>query len=157
MIIKYTVEYPCPISLIMKDNKPDESLSNLKEEMREILFKDQNLIKNNNPAINRLTHLNDIMKKLYTLRSHVDSELLHILKEWLEPLPDKTLPNITIISQMVQFLLSVNVTRDQLVNSEIGKIILFYSKNNEYDNEVRKLSKKLVKKWTNVAISDAYY
>lgn len=129
-------------------------LSSLKDKMRNTLYKDQDLIQNSKPAINRLLILPDCMQKLFKLRSVVDADLLHVLREWLEPLPDNTLPNLDIRLQILEFLLTINPSRDQLVSSEIGKIVYTYSKNKKTEPEIRKVAKQVVKKWTIIAMNE---
>lgn len=132
----------------------DERLSNLKQLMRNTLQEDKELIRVGKPALKRLSNLKTCINELYALRTQVDSEVLFIIKQWLEPLPDKSLPNLSIKSELLHFLYKVNVTKDRLVNSEIGKIIYFYSINHKESDEIRKLSKRIVIKWTSIAIND---
>lgn len=132
----------------------ESKLAFVKVKMREALFLDRELNKSGKPSLNKLNSLDGILGILYSLRNVIDTETLQILKEWLEPLPDNSLPNVRIKSGILSFLLKINVTRDQLVVSEIGKIIYFYSLNDGEGSEVKNMSKQIVKKWTMVAVQD---
>ncbi|ELA46632.1 hypothetical protein VCUG_01858 [Vavraia culicis subsp. floridensis] len=131
-----------------------DALSAVKSRMKDAIFRDKELNKNGKPALNRLSRLNDCIKALYSLRNDIDTETLLILREWLEPLPDNSLPNIEIKNEILSFLLKTNVSRDQLVESEIGKIVYFYSLNNREVGEIKNMSKQLVRKWTMVAVQE---
>lgn len=134
----------------------EEEITNLKEKMRDILHHDQNLNKQGKPATLRLKNLDMFMKNLYKIRSSIDTELLNILKLWLEPLPNKSLPNIKIKLEIINFIENLNLSKDMLISSEIGHIIHFYSKYPKVENEIRKKSRNLVRKWTAVAMTDCY-
>merc|ERR1712025_954825 len=105
----------------MADN--EERMNKLKDALRSTLRKDMELNNQGLPAKNRLTELDKLVNECYSLRTLVDTELLILVKEWLEPLPDKTTPNFKIKNELLQYLLNINVTRDQLVESHVGKIV----------------------------------
>lgn len=140
------------IPLLMSDN--DTRLVVLKEQMKKAIQNDKQLNKCGRPALNRLDILDCSIKLLFSLRKEIDTELLFILKEWLEPLPDKTLPNFEIKSNILSLLLYAKVDKSQLIESGIGKIVYFYSLNSKEPYEIRNLSKQLVKKWTMVVVKE---
>nr|XP_029146890.1 protein IWS1 homolog 1-like [Arachis hypogaea] len=84
----------------------------------------------------------------------LDHGVLTLLKNWLEPLPDGSLPNINIRTAILTILnvfpidLEQYDRREQLKKSGLGKVIMFLSKSDEEINVNRKLAKKLVDKWS---------
>ncbi|KAG6389685.1 hypothetical protein SASPL_151158 [Salvia splendens] len=108
----------------------------------------------------------------------LDHGVLTLLKNWLEPLPDGSLPNINICSAVLRILFDVCIgysiflmllvlsrlifvlalqlpidldqfgRREQLKKSGLGKVIMFLSKSDEETTGNRKLAKELVGKWS---------
>ncbi|ELQ75028.1 hypothetical protein THOM_2008, partial [Trachipleistophora hominis] len=151
---KHTFLFSLKFWSLSEMERENDALTAIKEKMKDAVFRDKELNRHGKPALNRLDNLDGCIRALYSLRNDIDTETFLILKEWLEPLPDNTLPNIEIKSEILSFLLKTSVTRDQLVESEIGKIVYFYSLNNHETSEIRNLSKQLVKKWTMVAVQE---
>ncbi|XP_042035331.1 protein IWS1 homolog 1-like [Salvia splendens] len=84
----------------------------------------------------------------------LDHGVLTLLKNWLEPLPDGSLPNINICSAVLRILFDLPIDldqfgrREQLKKSGLGKVIMFLSKSDEETTGNRKLAKELVGKWS---------
>lgn len=138
------------------ENQADKVIA-LKAEMIDALKKDQILNKSKQPALNRLKLLNTITAQLLNKNLQKDLlefNILEVIKEWLEPLPDGSLPNIKIRKGMVDVLLNLPASKGQLIRSNgIGKIINFYSRNMDENSEVRSMAGELVKKWTSVIVA----
>ncbi|KAI4369910.1 hypothetical protein MLD38_018304 [Melastoma candidum] len=109
------------------------------------------------PAINKLKKLpllTDVLSKRQLQQEFLDHGVLALLKTWLEPLPDKSLPNINIRAAILQTLSDLPIDleqydrREQLKSSGIGKVIMFLSKSDEETTSNRKLAKDLVDKWS---------
>ncbi|KAL0283723.1 UNVERIFIED_CONTAM: protein IWS11 [Sesamum angustifolium] len=83
----------------------------------------------------------------------LDHGVLTLLKNWLEPLPDGSLPNINIRAAVLKILNDFPIDleqydrREQLKKSGLGKVIMFFSKSDEETTANRKLAKELVDKW----------
>lgn len=138
------------------ESQTDKILA-IKNEMIQALEKDLILNKSKQPALNRLKLLNSISIQL--LNKNLQKELLEfnileIIKEWLEPMPDGTLPNIKIRKTLIEVLLNLPASKGQLINSNgIGKIVNFYYKNSDENGEVRSMAGELVKKWRNIIVA----
>lgn len=124
-------------------------------QMRDIVISDNENNKANKAATNKLSNL-DLMyktclnKKLQA--SLIENDILSVIKMWLEPLPDKSLPNILIRKILLQLLLNMKITIQDLRNSEIGKIIHFYTLNPNECNEVKKVANFLMQKWSKIVV-----
>lgn len=134
-----------------------EKIYKLKDTMIEALQKDKQSNKDKRPALNRLKLVDSISSQL--LNKNIQKDLLEynileVIKEWLEPMSDGTLPNIKIRKSILEVLMNLPVNKAQLFRSNgIGKIVNFYNKNKEENNEVRALARELVKKWTYVIVT----
>ncbi|KAI3900880.1 hypothetical protein MKW92_024926 [Papaver armeniacum] len=118
---------------------------------------DAELNLDNKPAItklNKLPLLMDVLSKKPLQLEFLDRGVLTLLKNWLEPLPDGSLPNITVRSGVLKILTDFRMDleefdrREQLKRSGLGKVIMFLSRSDEETAGNRKLAKDLVDKWS---------
>ncbi|KAL3645752.1 hypothetical protein CASFOL_010932 [Castilleja foliolosa] len=109
------------------------------------------------PAINKLKKLpllTAVLAKKGLQQTFLDHGVLSLLKNWLEPLPDKSLPSFEIRSAVLNILKDLPIDmnqlerRDQLKKSGIGKVVMFLSKSDEEKTVNRKLAQELVDKWS---------
>ncbi|KAG4117111.1 hypothetical protein ERO13_D12G208000v2 [Gossypium hirsutum] len=118
---------------------------------------DAELNRQGKPAISKLKKLpllTEVLSKKQLQPEFLDHGVLTLLKNWLEPLPDGSLPNINIRAAILQILsdfpidLEQHDRREQLKKSGLGKVIMFLSKSDEETTSNRKLAKDLVDKWS---------
>eukprot|EP00245_Coleochaete_scutata_P017006 TRINITY_DN8138_c0_g1_i1.p1 TRINITY_DN8138_c0_g1~~TRINITY_DN8138_c0_g1_i1.p1 ORF type:complete len:482 (-),score=170.27 TRINITY_DN8138_c0_g1_i1:359-1804(-) len=109
------------------------------------------------PAINKLRLLPElvaILQKKHLQTEFLDRGILTLLKNWLEPLPDGSLPNITIRSALLTVINELPIDmeymdrKEQLKDSGLGRIIMFFSKLETETVKNRKLAQELVHKWS---------
>ncbi|MFQ6637792.1 hypothetical protein Gotur_012453 [Gossypium turneri] len=97
---------------------------------------DAELNRQGKPAISKLKKLpllTEVLSKKQLQPEFLDHGVLTLLKNWLEPLPDGSLPNINIRAAILQIL---------------SDVIMFLSKSDEETTSNRKLAKDLVDKWS---------
>jgi transcription factor SPN1 len=98
--------------------------------------------------------LTEVLSKKQLQLEFLDHGVLTLLKNWLEPLPDGSLPNINIRTAILKILNDFPIDleqydrREQLKKSGLGKVIMFLSRSDEEINVNRKLAKELVDKWS---------
>ncbi|XVE65352.1 hypothetical protein DITRI_Ditri07aG0174100 [Diplodiscus trichospermus] len=118
---------------------------------------DAELNRQGKPAVNKLKKLpllTEVLSKKQLQPEFLDHGVLTLLKNWLEPLPDGSLPNINIRAAVLKILtdfpidLEQHDRREQLKRSGLGKVIMFLSKSDEETTSNRKLAKDLVDKWS---------
>ncbi|MCO5606617.1 hypothetical protein L7F22_060805 [Adiantum nelumboides] len=118
---------------------------------------DAELNRQSKPAINKLEllpSLLNVLSKRQLQQEFLDRGVLSVLKNWLEPLPDGSLPNMTIRSALLKLLTELPIDvelderREQLKKSGLGKVIMFLSKSDEEGSANRKLARDLVDKWS---------
>ncbi|KAK1364768.1 TFIIS N-terminal domain-containing protein [Heracleum sosnowskyi] len=140
-------------------NAPQAEEGEEDDEMKD-LFKmeeDAKLNMLSKPAINKLKKLpllTEVLSKKQLQQEFLDHGVLTLLKNWLEPLPDGSLPNINIRAAILKILTDFPIDleqfdrREQLKKSGLGKVIMFLSKSDEEITANRKIAKDLVDKWS---------
>ncbi|XP_047326797.1 protein IWS1 homolog 1-like [Impatiens glandulifera] len=131
-------------------------IENVMAELEIAAEEDVELNKQSKPAISKLKKLSllqEVFSKKHLQAELLDHGVLTLLKTWLEPLPDGSLPNINIREAILQILqdfpidLEQSGIRDQLKKSGLGKVIMFLSKSDEEIMSNKRLAKELVDKW----------
>jgi transcription factor SPN1 len=109
------------------------------------------------PAIHKLVMLKEVEEVLENIHLHEDlleAGLLNILKQWLEPLGDGSIPNVNVRTTLLRLLkkLPINVEmfdrREQLKKSGLGRMIMFYYKLPEESLTNKRTAQWLVEKWS---------
>ncbi|XP_076910986.1 protein IWS1 homolog 1-like [Bidens hawaiensis] len=132
-------------------------VENVMAELEVVAEEDAELNRKSQPAINKLRKLpllTEVLSKKQLQLEFLDHGVLTLLKNWLEPLPDGSLPNINIRAAILKVLTEFPIDldqydrREQLKKSGLGKVIMFLSKSDEETTSNRKLAKDLVDKWS---------
>ncbi|EPS66200.1 hypothetical protein M569_08577 [Genlisea aurea] len=132
-------------------------VENVMAELEVVAEEDAELNRQGKPAINKLKKLallTDVLSKKQLQHEFLDHGVLTLLKNWLEPLPDGSLPNINVRAAVLKILndlpidLEMHDRKEQLKRSGLGKVIMFLSKSDEETTSNRKLAKELVDKWS---------
>ncbi|KAI4328020.1 hypothetical protein L6164_020417 [Bauhinia variegata] len=132
-------------------------VENVMAELEVTAEEDAELNRQGKPAINKLKKLpllTEVLSKKQLQAEFLDHGVLTLLKNWLEPLPDGSLPNINIRTAILNILNDFPIDleqydrREQLKKSGLGKVIMFLSKSDEEIGVNRKLAKDLVDKWS---------
>lgn len=142
----------------MELDKFDEDVyKTFKLKMLKIVEKDNENNINKMPATNKLLNLNLFIDTLLNLKIQeilLDLNILEVVRRWLEPLPDNSLPNNKIKKGLLEVLKILNVEKSHLTESGIGKIVHFYMISPEETKEIKNLAKEVVHKWINKVIKD---
>lgn len=154
----------------MKKRKGEEDLTNDEDELIQILKnqmdiaakKDAELIENQSGiAVNKiqlLPKVRDILSKANLAEVILDNNLLAEVRQWLEPLPDASLPSYEIQKTLFGALLKLPINTNHLRESGIGKILLFYQKSKRVEPKIKRVADKLISDWTRpiIGASDNY-
>lgn len=127
------------------------------KDMRDLYNKDLELNASSNPAHFKIDNIEDICSKIIkkgTQEAFLKLGILKELKLWLEPLPDNSLPNQKIKRAILDLLIHLRVTKMDLLNSGVGKIVHFYSKNSREAMDIRKMSINIMKAWKSMIIRE---
>ncbi|VFQ97918.1 unnamed protein product [Cuscuta campestris] len=136
-------------------------VENVMAELEVVAEEDADLNRQSKPAIiklKKLPLLTDVLSKKQLQQEFLDHGVLTLLRTWLEPLPDGSLPNINIRAAILKILTDYPIDleqydrREQLKQSGLGKVIMFLSKSDEETTANRKLAKDLVDKWLDLRV-----
>ncbi|CAO3629922.1 unnamed protein product [Mucor hiemalis] len=137
------------------ENSMDDELSNLRERMK--LASEEDSIANGErrAAVAKLKMLGEVTTMLtnkHLQDAILDNGLLDSIRQWLEPLPDRSLPSLDIQSEMLDILDRLPIAGDHLRESGVGKIVYFYTKSPRIEATMRRKADQLVAKWSRLVI-----
>lgn len=109
------------------------------------------------PAVHKLRMLPQLEEMVATKRLHtelLDAGLLGVLRTWLDPMSDGTLPNVKVRETLLRLLHQLPVDcskedrKDQLKRSGLGRVVMFYYKLPDETAANRRMAKELVEAWS---------
>ncbi|KFK28571.1 hypothetical protein AALP_AA7G013600 [Arabis alpina] len=149
-----------------KKSKVEKTVQEIAMQVEEVMASleiavgdDVELNKQGKPAISKLIKLpllSDSLSKKQLQAIFLDHGVLSLLKNWLEPLPDGSLPNINVRAAVLKILndlpvdLDQECIREQMEKSSLGKVLMFLSKSDEETTPNRRLATELVNKWSRI-------
>ncbi|EME26446.1 Transcription factor IWS1 [Galdieria sulphuraria] len=142
-----------------KNKKEEKNIKDLTEEVDNFLRRmmkaaDDDLLalKAGKPATNKLKLVEEVEKNLRRVEYRelfLEQGLLSVVKRWLDPLPDGSLPNASLRSRLLKMLDEFPVDNswmELLRSSDIGRAVKYISVNDRMES-TRRLAKDLVEKW----------
>lgn len=143
----------------MGDNHAELSrqAENLMAQMEAALDADREAFDHKQPALHKLRMLKKAQDAFSIQKLHdhlLRGGVLGVLKGWLEPMPDGSMPNSKVRSGVLQMLVSLKVNthdeehRDWLKSSGVGKLVMLLTRLPEETNENRRVAKGLVESWS---------
>jgi len=101
------------------------------------------------PSVIELLNRNTIQSQLVD----PDINILEAVRFMLEPADhDAALPNYRIQRELFAVLGKLNIGKEALIASGIGKIVLFYTKSIQPQPDIKLIAEKLVSKWMRVVL-----
>jgi transcription factor SPN1 len=95
------------------------------------------------PEVVSLLHRNQFQNQLVD----PDINLLESVRFFLEPLNDGSLPAYNIQRELFAALGRLPITKDTLVASGIGKVVMFYTRSNRTEATIKRQAEKLLSDW----------
>ncbi|CAG8820638.1 24361_t:CDS:2 [Gigaspora margarita] len=132
------------------EKEHDVTADRLYQRMMKLADDDVNNCQNRKPASRKLDNLESIVRELsktYMVDALLDNNILDAIRYWLEPLPDRSLPSITLQEQLLNVLDKYPINIEQLLHSKIGRIVFFYQESPRSTEHVKKMATNLVNKW----------
>ncbi|CAE6363686.1 unnamed protein product [Rhizoctonia solani] len=135
------------------DLHADEEVNRLRQAMHAAADRDIEANANKQPAVSKLKMLGEVMdtlqKRVSSLaQSVLDNNLLEGVRRWLEPLPDKSLPALSIQNAFFEIMPKLDIETAVLKESGLGKIVLFYTKCKRVTPAIRRTADTLVANWS---------
>jgi len=103
------------------------------------------------PAVAKVKLLPEVISMLQRLNvqdAFIDRGGLRTLKQWLEPLPDGSLPNFNIRRDLLSVLLKMIVGSEHLRESGLGKVVMFLWKSPKETKENKAVAQELIQRWS---------
>lgn len=107
----------------------------------------------NQPALHKLKLLPEVTGILN--RNNVqhavldpDTNFLQHVKFFLEPLNDGSLPAYNIQRDIFSALIKLNVEKEALLSSGIGKVVLFYTRSKKPEPSIKRMAERLLGEWS---------
>ena len=103
-------------------------------------------------ASNKLKLLNELLSLMNrdNMRPHLvdpDINFLQSVRFYLEPVEDGTLPTFAIQRDILAALAKLPIDLDALGPSELGKLMIFYTRSRRVEDTVKHQAERLVAQW----------
>lgn len=96
------------------------------------------------PQVNAILNRNNVQHAVLDPDTNF---LLHV-KYFLEPLSDGSLPAYNIQRDLFTALTKLNIEKEALRSSGIGKIVLFYTKSKKPEPSIKRMAERLLGEWS---------
>ncbi|KAF8599553.1 hypothetical protein BDV93DRAFT_497519 [Ceratobasidium sp. AG-I] len=133
------------------DLQGDEEVVRLRQAMHAAADRDIEANAGKQPAVAKLKMLGEVMDMLQKssfTQSVLDNNLFEGVRRWLEPLPDKSLPALSIQNAFFEIMPKLFIDTATLKESGLGKIVLFYTKCKRVTPVIRRIADTLVAGWS---------
>ncbi|KAK2073406.1 hypothetical protein P8C59_007693 [Phyllachora maydis] len=135
------------------EQEMDEQIASLKVRMETACVADNSARNAGQAATHKLQLLPEVVALLHRTQIQdavldPETNLLQSVKYFLEPLDDGSLPAYTIQRDVLAALQRLPVTKDMLLSSGIGKVVLFYTRSKRAEPSVKRMAEKLVGEWS---------
>ncbi|KAK9442169.1 transcription factor IWS1 [Metarhizium brunneum] len=135
------------------EDEIDEQLAELKVKMERACRADNEARESNQPALHKLKLLPEVNAILN--RNNVqhavldpDTNFLQHVKFFLEPLNDGSLPAYNIQRDLFTAMTKLNVEKEALLSSGIGKVVLFYTRSKKPEPSIKRMAERLLGEWS---------
>ncbi|KAH7010005.1 transcription factor IWS1 [Ilyonectria destructans] len=135
------------------EDEIDEQLADLKVQMERACQADNQAREAGQPALHKLKLLPEVTAILN--RNNVqhavldpDTNFLQHVKFFLEPLNDGSLPAYNIQRDIFMALTRLNVEKETLLSSGIGKVVFFYTRSKKPEPSIKRMAQRLLGEWS---------
>ncbi|XP_056112663.1 protein IWS1 homolog isoform X5 [Rhinichthys klamathensis goyatoka] len=130
----------------------DDVVSAMITKMTEAAEEDRTLNSSKKPALKKLMLLPTVvmhLKKQDLKETFIDSGVMAAIKEWISPLPDRSLPALKIREELLKILQELpSVSQETLKLSGIGRAVMYLYKHPKESRPNKDLALKLINEWS---------
>jgi transcription factor SPN1 len=131
----------------------DAEIDEMRQRMTKAAEDDGELVRQGLPASQKLKMLPEVVSLLNrSSYSQVildpEMNLLEAVRFFLEPLTDGSLPAYNIQRELFAALAKLQMTKEALISSGIGKVIVFYKKSKRVEPAIKRQAVKLMEEWS---------
>ena len=145
----------------------DEEIASLRQRMADAAERDVQARSSDppRPAMHKLKLLPEVSALLNRNGREIENaivdpenNLLESVRFFLEPLNDGSMPAYNIQRELFASLAKLPISKDALVSSGIGKVVLFYTKSKKPEVGIKRQAERLLGEWTRLILkrSDDY-
>lgn len=141
------------------EERADEDIETMRRRIIQACQADQQARATGNIATHKLSILPDVVELMNrnTIQSQlVDPEvnILEAIRFMLEPADhDAALPNYQIQRELFSILGRLSMSKEALISSGIGKVVLFYSKSIQPQPDIKRQAERLVAEWMRIVLN----
>ncbi len=131
----------------------DALIENIRTRMMDAARNDNETRKQGKMPMEKLKILPEVVALLNRpmIQNHIvdpESGIIEAMRWFLEPLSDGTMPSYDVQREMFTALSNMSVPQDTLIQSAIGKVVLFYTKSKKVQVPVQRMAERLMGEWT---------
>ncbi len=107
------------------------------------------------PALQKLQLVKEVVLHLSNVslqRQLIDKKILHIIKDWLTPLPDGSLVSEGTRTALYKVLAQLPLLEDDVKESGIGRVVLAHQRHPNETDANKKLLTELIQKWSRLVM-----
>jgi transcription factor SPN1 len=133
-------------------NDWDNKISIIISEMKNVAAEDRAANEKNLMSLQKHKMMSTVVNMLQKTDYHatmIELGVLGAIAEWLAPLPDRSLPNVSIREFMIETLRDFGeINADYLKSSGIGKAVMFLYKHSKETKENKQRLERLINDWS---------
>jgi transcription factor SPN1 len=135
------------------EDELDEQIASLKIRMEKACIADNDAREAGRPATNKLKLLPEVTALLnrasaQDLLLDPDTNFLQSIRYFLEPLNDGSLPGYNIQRDIFTALTKLQIEKEALLSSGIGKIVAFYTRSKRPEVGIKRMAERLMGEWS---------
>eukprot|EP00158_Paraphelidium_tribonemae_P002536 Partr_v1_DN25450_c1_g1_i2_m53438 putative IWS1 homolog (S. cerevisiae) len=129
----------------------DDIIEQIVRSMQDAAARDKESNMRREPATAKLKMLASVLgllEKPYLHEQLLEHEMLTAIRLWLEPLPDGSLPSMSIRRPLIECLAKLPTTTELIRESRVGRVIMFYYRCERETPELKKVAAQLIGTWS---------